>query len=841
MTVELVTPGFAATPDPDGLSVEVAGFASPTHTHAVDLPFKRALLDAVVGRRARLVSIEAEAELSFPDLRPATLGIPEVDEREDGTVRPIRRRLPVGPSALAVPRARIAGDAFMGQAKKLALEMHPLRWDPAQNRLVLSRTLRVRIAFAGDVPGESGTGSFGRRNPRPRRTTAPVLAHFHTTQKGLHAVAYEDVFSRPGRGIPVSALRLSQGGRVVPVHVEPPSSVFGPGSVLFFHADRTASSTDYTAEVSWALERASGAQMATGSAAPTGAPLGSASYAEARFETQKIYQSGLLDAPDIWLWDFAFRGLTKDLTLSLEGVDTTSPLQARVRLYLQGGSDSAQVGEHHFTASWNGVLLDDISFEGKKPYLLEGLVPAANLNEGANTLTLSNVGDTGVYSLVFLDKVEVDYPQASTLRAGLFNGAWTEAGAAEVSGTPSLVLDVTDPASPVWLSGATPGPGGLTLEAQADRRYILASSTGLLAPRVSRPLETALRDTRLQADYILVAPEAFMDAAQPLLLRRESQGLTTFAASLEQIASEFGGGSPSGEAIRDFLAFAFHSWKAPAPRYVLLLGDASYDPRNFTGSDPGAPLPALWTKTSYLWTASDPALAAVNGEDLLPDLALGRLPATNLAQAQALVQKVLDWEDAGYDLSGPATLVADDPDRAGNFEADIADISNSFLAPRSPQSLLVRVLGASTKPAILASLNSGLSLLSYVGHGAPASWASENVLNSLDPPALQAQSRQPFMLTLNCLNGYFVSPVIDSLAEAFLKVEGRGTIAAFSPSGLSLDGPAHVFHRAARQRDRQRKPPADSETPSSPHRAPTPPRGRCPSSSPSTTSSATRP
>jgi hypothetical protein len=29
-----------------------------------------------------------------------------------------------------------------------------------------------------------------------------------------------------------------------------------------------------------------------------------------------------------------------------------------------------------------------------------------------------------------------------------------------------------------------------------------------------------------------------------------------------------------------------------------------------------------------------------------------------------------------------------------------------------------------------------------------------------------------------------------------LKVEGRGAIAAFSPSGLSLDGPAHQLHRA---------------------------------------------
>jgi hypothetical protein len=49
---------------------------------------------------------------------------------------------------------------------------------------------------------------------------------------------------------------------------------------------------------------------------------------------------------------------------------------------------------------------------------------------------------------------------------------------------------------------------------------------------------------------------------------------------------------------------------------------------------------------------------------------------------------------------------------------------------------------------------------------------------------------------MNCLSGYFVAPNIESLSEAFLKAGGRGTIAAFSPTGLSLDGPAHVYHRA---------------------------------------------
>jgi len=115
---------------------------------------------------------------------------------------------------------------------------------------------------------------------------------------------------------------------------------------------------------------------------------------------------------------------------------------------------------------------------------------------------------------------------------------------------------------------------------------------------------------------------------------------------------------------------------------------------------------------------------------------------------------------------------------------------------RETTTLKVGELGAATKPAILGAFDEGASLMSYVGHGGTAVWASENVLNTWDVPLLQAQSRQPLLLTLNCLNGYFVTPNLDSLAEALLKAEGRGVVGAFSPSGLSLDGPAHQYHRA---------------------------------------------
>jgi hypothetical protein len=49
---------------------------------------------------------------------------------------------------------------------------------------------------------------------------------------------------------------------------------------------------------------------------------------------------------------------------------------------------------------------------------------------------------------------------------------------------------------------------------------------------------------------------------------------------------------------------------------------------------------------------------------------------------------------------------------------------------------------------------------------------------------------------MNCLNGFFHFPPLNSLSEALLKAEGKGVVAAFSPSGLSLDEAAHVYHKA---------------------------------------------
>jgi hypothetical protein len=142
-------------------------------------------------------------------------------------------------------------------------------------------------------------------------------------------------------------------------------------------------------------------------------------------------------------------------------------------------------------------------------------------------------------------------------------------------------------------------------------------------------------------------------------------------------------------------------------------------------------------------------------------------------------------------------LVADDADAAGDFEADAEEIASTLLPAVAQRKIYLGRLGTEQARAETAdAFDQGASLLSYIGHGGIHLWASENLFDTSGVAGLGPQDRMPLVLTLNCLNGYFHFPYFDSLAEELVKAEGKGAIAAVSPSGLSLNEPAHQFHKA---------------------------------------------
>ena len=95
-----------------------------------------------------------------------------------------------------------------------------------------------------------------------------------------------------------------------------------------------------------------------------------------------------------------------------------------------------------------------------------------------------------------------------------------------------------------------------------------------------------------------------MPAIEPLKLLRERQGLRVAVVSVEDIYDEFSLGHRTPQAIRDFLEFARSNWE-PSPHHVLLVGDASFDPKNYLDKGDFDLVPTRLVDTRLMETASD--------------------------------------------------------------------------------------------------------------------------------------------------------------------------------------------------------------------------------------------
>ena len=358
-TLELRTGGFYALHGSSGtVRVFVAGFDAPQDPQAPALPFRRALVDAVVGRRAQLGRVRALDQVGFRGLVPASLGKAEMQVSQDGTVRAGRRALrESSPQHVSLDLARLLPSVFQGETKSAVVEITPLRYDARGRQIVLAKRVLVKLLFTGREAGESGRGSLGRRTRPPKPVADELLARLYTTSRGLYAVSFEQLF--PGRAavLAASQLRLERQGQAQGFHVGPSGDSFGPGSVLYFHADASASSTDFSSETAWELVRAAGG---VADAAGLGPALGCRGHdrlhGQASFETDRFYQPGLLEAPDLWLWEALASGATRVKSFSLAGVDAAASQAAELEVFLQGASESGNPVDHHVSVSLNGTL-----------------------------------------------------------------------------------------------------------------------------------------------------------------------------------------------------------------------------------------------------------------------------------------------------------------------------------------------------------------------------------------------------------------------------------------------------------------------------------------------------
>ena len=214
------------------MRLEVPGFEALAELATPGVPVKRTWVEAIAGRKVKLVSVTARRVETFSSLRPSDAETPEIVATRDGTVSAARRRgqRSVTRSARAAFQgeglypsapARVVSVGFQGDVKKALVELAPLRWDASRGQLLLARRLVVRLSFRGREPSELSTdGVRGRRYARRRsHDQRAVVARLPTTERGLHSVRYEEMM-RGRRGVRAKTLRLRQ-GETVAFHLSP--------------------------------------------------------------------------------------------------------------------------------------------------------------------------------------------------------------------------------------------------------------------------------------------------------------------------------------------------------------------------------------------------------------------------------------------------------------------------------------------------------------------------------------------------------------------------------------------------------------------------------------------
>jgi hypothetical protein len=252
---------------------------------------------------------------------------------------------------------------------------------------------------------------------------------------------------------------------------------------------------------------------------------------------------------------------------------------------------------------------------------------------------------------------------------------------------------------------------------------------------------------------------------------------------LEDIFDEFSYGTKTPQAIKDFLTRASTSWQTP-PRFVLLVGDASFDPRNYLGLGNQDFLPTKFLDTAYMETASDDWFVDFNG-DALPNMAIGRLTVQTAEEAATVVSKLIAYDQApAGDWATEALMIADQ-NNSFDFETGSQEVGDLL-----PEQMTVwsvdrgQVGDAAARTAILGSVNEGKLIVNYMGHGAVDLWRG-NVLIASDADSLTNGSALPLVVGMTCLNGFFQTPYVESLAEALLKAENGGAVAIWTSSGLT--------------------------------------------------------
>jgi hypothetical protein len=380
-----------------------------------------------------------------------------------------------------------------------------------------------------------------------------------------------------------------------------------------------------------------------------------------------------------------------------------------------------------------------------------------------HTLTLDTPELPGAeVAVVWLDGWEVTYPREVTADGFVWQA---EGGAVEVgdAGPGARLVDVTDPFAPRDLG---PVASGELVYVTPGHRYWAGVPGEAPSPVAMRAATTLDLDALEEVAYLAVAPPAFHGPVEPLLEHRREEGLAAAVVNPQAVYDSLGVGQPDAEALRSLVE------RLPSLRYLLVVGDGTAEPTGYEGEAGSLRVVTPFTRTATLGeTPADGLLGVVGGGQ--PRVAVGRFPATSVAEVEAMVAKTLEWERGG---EVPTALVVSDDE--ADFEELAGRIGESLPSGRTPQRLGAGDEGS--RADLLEALRQGPAWLNYTGHGSLTILCDEGLLTLEDGESW----RDPALVVAwTCLAAHYIHPTQDSMAEVWMRVPRGGAVAFLGPVG----------------------------------------------------------
>jgi hypothetical protein len=575
---------------------------------------------------------------------------------------------------------------------------------------------------------------------------------------------------------------------------------------------------------------APGLRMATQVGTPRGSAFTPDYYtATARAEEVSYWRTTTFTGEDPFFWE-RVNGITSIVTrtypITLTALAAQN-LSATVTGEVVAAVQNSAVAPDHRTQFYLNDMaqpFEDMTWDGITRHRFTGSVPLTALHEGQNDLVFAAILQPALSSDEMLfDWFKIDYARRFQADAGALTFRSDQSGAVQynvqqLTSADAVVFEISDPWLPQQIisPNITTSGGGYTVSFEVSQTmpltYVVADRNAWRSPvSLTRYAPTVdLHDPNNGADYIVITPRDFITGAQTLADYRATQGLRTQVVDLEDVFNQFTDGIFHPIAIKAFLKYAYYHWRSPAPAYVLLVGDGHWNFKNYNIANYSSPAYTPVYMPPYLvwvdpWQGevdSSSLLAAVAGDDVMPDMAIGRLPVNSVAEMNTVVSKTLAYEQtAPQDWQRRLMFVADnvpDPLGAGDFVALSEQAINQY-AP--PSYAIDRVYennfncpNAQPCPAVNYAITNTLNqmgalLVNYVGHGSTFRWSHERILVNANVPTFDNLDRLPVILSLTCLDGYWSHPDVlnnSSLMETMLRAPNGGDVASFSPTGLGV-------------------------------------------------------